>query len=330
MDRNSIAVGADDNKSNVATTMSALECLRTNTIRLAVVVTLGAVASACYKIPTVSPVYTRACAGTLIGSQSAPLSDPAIVEASGIVASHSQTGIYWVHNDSGDTARIFAIDTTGKTRATYNLTGISATDFEDIAIGPGPVANVRYLYIGDIGDNARARSHVSVLRVPEPIVPASPATIELGGIDVLNFNYPNGARNAESLLVHPRTAEITIIMKRVSSEPISIYRASGIPEAGSTSALTDVGTLNLPGSISNPTGVDISRDGLAIALRTYFNVFVYKVATNQTVESALAAVPCVANAASENQGEAIAFHQDGLGFVTLSEGSRQRLNNGDV
>ncbi|NLT76895.1 MAG: hypothetical protein GXX98_10255, partial [Planctomycetes bacterium] len=63
---------------------------------------------------------------------------PLIQEASGLVASRKNPGVLWVHNDSGDTARVFAIDTRGNLLGVCSVTGAKARDWEDIAIGPGP------------------------------------------------------------------------------------------------------------------------------------------------------------------------------------------------
>jgi hypothetical protein len=278
----------------------------------------------------VSAIYVRACAHTLLESATGPVANAAITEASGIVASRTQPGIYWVHNDSGDSARLFAIDVTGATRGTYNLSGVVATDFEDIALGPGPIAGVDYLHIGDIGDNTRTRTEVQVLRFVEPTVPATPTTSSLGNVETLHLTYPNGARNAESLLVDPRDGQITVVMKRTSTEAIRIYRAPANLPPNSLTAMTDVGNLNLPGAGSNATGMDMSRTGKAIAVRTYAGVFIYNVTSASTVQGALASTPCAANAAPEAQGEAIAFHADDLGFVTVSEGTNPLLNHRDL
>src|SRR5437867_2032775 len=72
-------------------------------------------------------------------------------EASGLVASRNNANVLWTHNDSGDSARVFALDTQGRKLGIYTLPGAANVDYEDIAIGPGPVTNVQYLYVGDIG-----------------------------------------------------------------------------------------------------------------------------------------------------------------------------------
>ena len=92
----------------------------------------------------------------------------AIKETSGIAASRRVDNVWWVHNDSGDSARVFAINTSGQTLGEYALSGASAIDWEDIAAGPGPTAGVSYLYVGDIGDNDQKRRDLVIYRIPEP------------------------------------------------------------------------------------------------------------------------------------------------------------------
>src|SRR5947209_266214 len=67
-------------------------------------------------------------------------------EVSGVAASRNNDNVLWVHNDSGHPAVAYAIDVQGRSLGKYNLPG--NTDNEDIAIGPGPVTNVSYLYVG--------------------------------------------------------------------------------------------------------------------------------------------------------------------------------------
>src|ERR1051325_6127651 len=87
-----------------------------------------------------------------------------IIEASGLAASRKNTDVLWTHNDSGDTARIFAISTKAKLLGIYNLkaSNVEAIDWEDIAIGPAPTPGEYYIYIGDIGDNGDKRPGIQV------------------------------------------------------------------------------------------------------------------------------------------------------------------------
>jgi hypothetical protein len=83
-----------------------------------------------------------------------------LTEASGVQASRNNANVLWTHNDSGHPAQLFAIDTQGRLLGNYALPG--NTDNEDIAMGPGPVTNVVYLYVGDFGDNGATRANIKV------------------------------------------------------------------------------------------------------------------------------------------------------------------------
>src|SRR5262245_14822208 len=91
-----------------------------------------------------------------------------LAEASGVQSSRNNANVLWTHNDSGHPAQVFAIDTQGRLLGTYTTPG--NTDTEDIAMGPGPVTNVIYLYLGDIGDNSAARANIKVYQMPEPAI----------------------------------------------------------------------------------------------------------------------------------------------------------------
>ena len=179
--------------------------------RAVAAIAVAAVASACLPPPPPPPpkppVLDAACDNTLIASSPGTVASDAITEASGIAASPRFDDVYWVHNDSGDTARVFAISGTGQTLGEYALSGATAVDWEDIAAGPGPTPGVSYLYVGDIGDNAATRTSVQVYRVPEPSVdPDAPASSPqtLTGVATLTLKYPDGPHDAEALLARSR------------------------------------------------------------------------------------------------------------------------------
>src|SRR5882724_7777911 len=70
-----------------------------------------------------------------------------LVEASGLVASYQNVGCLWSLNDSGNSAEVFLIDSTGKTKLVCKLEGVKNRDWEDIAMGPGPKPGKRYVYV---------------------------------------------------------------------------------------------------------------------------------------------------------------------------------------
>src|SRR5690242_12499767 len=258
-----------------------------------------------------APIYVASCQNKLVTSTAGPITDPALTEISGIHTGVRNPGIWWVHNDSGDTARVFALDGTGALRGTYSLTGATAVDWEDIAVVAGATPGSGTIYAGDIGDNALARSEIQVYRVAEPAVPTSgPAvTTALSGVETLHLTYPDGPHDAETLLVDPATGDILVITKLLFGGTVGVYRAAAPLAAGSTTQLTKVDTLTYPSGLANAvTGGDVAADGTAIVIRTYGNVRVYNRAGGATLWSALHTAPCTAPLPSEAQGEAVGFN----------------------
>ena len=295
-------------------------------------VAVAVLASACLPPPPPPPpkppVLAAACAHTLVGSAPGILASDAIKETSGVAASRRVDDVWWVHNDSGDTARVFAINTSGQTLGEYALSGASAIDWEDIAAGPGPTAGVSYLYVGDIGDNSASRTSVQVYRVPEPLVnPASPlATPQtLSDVVTIDLMYPDGPHDAEGLFVDPTTRDVFVVTKDLVGGVAGVYRAPA-PVAGTTT-MSKVATVSL-GTFQGVTAADITPAGDVIALRTYLGVFLYPRASGTTVAEAFSQSSCTGAAPpfdnsspfGEPQGEALGFTRDGRGYLTISEG----------
>ena len=271
-----------------------------------------------------SAVLNAACKGTLVASTPGKIANDQIIELSGIVSSRRTNGVWWVNNDSGDSARLFAVGNDGRSLGEFHLAGATATDWEDIGIGPGPKAGVAYLYAADIGDNAKARPSVQLYRVPEPAVdPAkpAPATKTLGSVDRLTLTYPDGPHDAEAFFVDPKTGQLYIVSKELGAA--GVYRAPAALVAGSTTELQSVGTVDVGPLV---TAADITVLGDAIALRTYTSVRVFARRGNTKIEAALAGKPCNGKTAIEQQGEAIGFTRDGRGYVTASEGAHPSLH----
>ena len=171
-----------------------------------------------------------ACAGRLVSANAGTVAGTSLKEISGIDVGVINPSRYRVHNDSGDAARIFALTPTGVTRVVYSLSGAKAVDWEDIAVGGGPAARVSYIYVGDIGDNARSRAEIVVYRVREPKVGPRNGTFALRGVAALRLRYPDGAHNAEALVVDPRTGALVIIENRSERR-----RRGGLQRAGQAS-----------------------------------------------------------------------------------------------
>jgi len=250
------------------------------------------------------------------GQEGGTLASAVQTETSGMVASRKHPGVLWLHNDSGDTARLFAVNPQGRLLATCTVTGARARDWEDIARGPGPDPNQDYLYIGDIGDNFGRYPSVTVYRIPEPPVSldAPGQTIASAPARALSFTYPDGPRDAETLFVDPATKDLYIVSKR---DLLSrLYRAAYPQSETRTTPLERVGLL----PVGFAVGGDISPDGRLILIRTMVSALLFIRTPGQSIAEAFKNKPITLSIRQEPQGEAIAFDPLGKGFYTVSEG----------
>lgn len=231
------------------------------------------------------------------------LQDPALLESSGLSASARHEGILWTHADGGTVAEVRAVDAAGETVATVTLRGVDPFDPEALAPGVDRAGRPA-LFLGDIGDNDGERSDVSVFRIVEP------RRLEDQTVDPtwFRFTYPDGAHDAEALLVHPRTGRIMVATKE--------FGTAGLYEAPRRLVTVDEGTNRLVRVADAPPLV---TDGAYLpdgrfALRTYTSVVVYDRPGHEVASAGLPAQP---------QGESLAV-RDGM-LLVGSEGERSAV-----
>jgi len=246
-------------------------------------------------------------------------------EISGIAASGINNNLYYIENDSGDTSRFFSIDPTGKVHATIYFKGnpkteFGVTDCEDIAVGPGPISGKSYLYDGDIGDNYSNRQFLTVYRLEEQKAWADTGIKHAIAIP-LHLKYPDGPKDAETLMIDPIEKLIYIVSKRRDS--VGIYTTPLLYKPNDTVTLTLHGKLFFQGikPFKWITAGDISKDGTQILLRSYDKVYYWQRPSNEPVwKVMLTQKPQELPYTMEKQGEAIGFTPDGKGYYTTSEG----------
>ena len=245
------------------------------------------------------------------------LQNAEVKEASGLAASWNNPKMLWAHNDSGNKPSVFLMREDGTHVGEYALENQDNRDWEDIAAGPGPVQGKNYLYVGNIGDNLGQYNQIFVLRFEEPQIPADglplSQTIPASEIEVLTFEYPDGPRDAETLLLDPLTKDLYIVSKR--EDKVRVYRAPFPQSTKEPVILERVGEL----PFTWITGGDISADGQEILLKTYEQVYYWKRKPGQSIAEVFREKPRQLPYKREPQGEAIAWKADGSGFFTTSE-----------
>jgi len=207
----------------------------------------------------------------------------------------------------------------GRLLAEVAITGAEAIDWEDLSIGPAPGGGDA-LYIADTGDNDAQRPDVTVYRVAEPGVSAGGATAMSAPATRLRLRYPDGAHDAEALLVDRTTGAIVVVTKSFGGES-GVYVAER-PAASGTTVMRRRGRLSL-GVGEAVTAGDVAADGRTIVLRTYGRAFVWKRRGGESIAAALRRPRCAAGADlfAEGQGEALALTGSGGAFYTVTEGT---------
>jgi hypothetical protein len=239
-----------------------------------------------------------------------------LLEISGVAASRTNPGILYIHNDSGNPDQVYLADGSGANKGTLTLTNIANRDWEDIAVGPGPVAGINYIYVGDIGDNDSKYPSVFVYRFPEPDLSGKtlPYTADITSVDVIELKYPNGPRNAETLMVDPKTKDIYIASK--ASNLSQIYIATYPQSTTTATIMSPVVQLYF----NKATGGDISSDGAEILLRSNELIWYWKLPAGTSISAGLLMQPQVAPYANnEPQGEGVGFAADNSGYYTDTE-----------
>jgi len=251
------------------------------------------------------------------------ISSDTVVEASGIAASRTNHNAYWVVNDSGNEPVLHAVAADGNEIAAIAIEGVLGFDWEDIAVGPGPVPGVSYVYVGDIGDNFRLRSTITLLRFPEPdLSDPSAAIIDL---ETIRLTYPDSAQDSEALWVDPITGDAFVVTKEQADGRTVVFRAAAADlDGGNPAPMTAIAEFTFDDNVS-VTAADVTTDGAIVAFRGYREVWMW-VRTDLGYAETLAAAPCQAPSPDEIQGESIAFLPGSLAYVTLSEGSAKPLN----
>jgi hypothetical protein len=272
-----------------------------------------------------APTGCTLCTGYGMAEQAGKITASALNALSGIGVSKGNPGVIYVHNDR-NVAQFFAVSEPGVLLGTFNLTGASVEDIEDMAVAHCPSGSC--VYLADIGGNISPRTQFAVVRVPEPDVKVDmPGGTTSIAAERLVFSYPDNANhNAESVLVDPNTDTIYIITKVAAGMPSAVYK---FPATFGGSALTaeKVADLTVPKSTDKEAvSANAHPCAPAFLLRTYNTLYEFRAAPGAALEAAFSATPTVVPAATETQGEGVAYRADGRGYVTTTEGAQPPIN----
>lgn len=232
-------------------------------------------------------------------SQVSVMSDPRITESSGLAASQAHPGLVYTINDSGDAARVFAVDiASGAVVGVTTVKNANWSDAEAMALWSGK------LWIADVGSNRGVGEARALYAFDEP----GP-----GNHRVTAVRYPitldGGEVELEALAIVP--GRIDLYAKGWpygrAFQVTGRLTTSGPNVARATSRLTPAWTAD----------ATVTPDGRYVLLHGAVQVDVHDARTWQLVHADV--IPML------SQGETIAMESSGQSYLIGSEGLNSPL-----
>lgn len=202
-----------------------------------------------------------------------------IRESSGLLKSPRHENLYWTHNDSGDSSRLFAIRRDGSSiipkgksdkDPSILIRNAAHVDWEDCAFD-----RAGRLYIGDFGNNSKTRADLALYILEEPD-PARSNRVK--SAKKIRFAYPGQGKptadsnnfNCEALFIIDQTPYV--LTKEQFKARTTLFRFD-TTDTNRVNILTPVGEFNIGGAV---TGSDISPDQSLLAVITYNAIWIFE------------------------------------------------------
>ncbi|MGC4940933.1 hypothetical protein [Kribbella sp. DT2] len=226
------------------------------------------------------------------------IKDDRVDQSAGLARSQNYEGIWWTVNDLGASPEVIGVDDAGKVQAVLGLKA-PVKDVEAIAVDKSGT-----IYIADIGDNKKNRDLIEVYTIPEPSNLEDSESVKFHRYD---FEYPDGAHDAETLLIDPESRRLFFVTK-VASGKAGIYAA---PEQASREGTNELSKIaDAPAGVTDGTFVP---DGSLAVLRSLNDVATVEWSDEPNV---------VARATTPSaQGESIALSDSGNAILIGSKSS---------
>jgi hypothetical protein len=273
-----------------------------------------------------------------------------INEMSGIVKSPGRDNVFWVHNDSGDSARIFAIDAEGRniipTYSKFSYYGeepeqgkeqwqgfpvLNATnvDWEDIAV------DEHYLYLADMGNNSNSRRDLAIYFVSEIDPTASTRTAVIQRLPIVYPDqdaFPPAKRHFDSESLFTADGKLYLITKHRTAifenaeAGAKLYRLdTQFTDQNNVLTLVDSNP-----AIMSATGADVSPDGQTLAVLSYSALWLFARPASGDLWLSAPAEKFPLDRGAIKQAEAITWIDDETLLITNEGGDIFRLSRSQL
>lgn len=253
--------------------------------------------------------------------------EEALDEISGFTASTRHPGVYWVHNDGGNQAELYAINEKGQRKATLRIKGVKNLDWEDLSHFEQDGRH--YLLIGDTGDNGGIRAELNLIAIEEPAELRRRQEVEPAWTQ--RFRWPDGPRDCEAMTVDAHRGEVLLVSKK--RVPPELFRlplrpSDSLVTAEAVGVLAGIAQPSEQDLAANPvygryraqvTGLDLSPNGRVLAVLNYSNLYFYRRPPGSDWSTHLQQVPGRIRLPWLPQAEAVGFARDGRSLLITSE-----------
>ena len=253
--------------------------------------------------------------------------DQQLNEISGMVASKQHENVYWVLNDGGNSANLYAIDEYGARVATLTVDGVPNTDWEDLSLYAKNGKS--YLVVADTGDNGGLRKTLQLHFFAEP---ATLANERVKPTRSIAFKYPDGPHDAEALAIDSAT-DTAIIVTKKRKPPLVFSVPLNAPHDKLVTAKKLGEALHIPVATKDElaarpklapydhqvTAASIAPDRKSIAVMTYRYLLIYPRSSKQSWGDALEGTPRIRTLPIIPQAEAMTHTTDGQSVMATGE-----------
>lgn len=230
------------------------------------------------------------------------ITDPRLVELSGLALSRTHADLAYTINDSGNAPVVYALKvSTGDVVGTTRIRGGNLVDTEALSIDSAGT-----LWIADTGDNNNRRRDAALYALPEP--GAGDHTVVATRYPI---TYPDSQPNVETLLINPASDEKFLVTKGLLAGAVFRLPATLRTSRTNTPSAVDASVAAMA------TDGAITPDGRFAIIRNYGTMSVYDAATWQLVRTD--GLP------KQPQGETLAVESGATSVLIGSEGVHSQL-----
>jgi hypothetical protein len=248
-------------------------------------------------------------------------------ENSGIVRSRNHDNVFWMHNDSGDEARIYAVRRDGSVYPSERYPDTPGTliggaincDWEDIAM-----MHDGSLVVADLGNNSNARRDLVLYLLDEPEPTAGRTTFRkklfVRYPQQITYPAPEDDFNYDCESIFTLGENIYLLTKHRSDTATRVYRLEDFTEAR-THDLELLERFELGGQA---VAADTLPDGSRLVVATYDTLWLFDVRdANHPLSQPIARLPF-----KGDNVEAVAF--DGPDRVLFADEATALLYEADI